>query len=150
MTTIIFARNAFYAIQHCKVLTSPKLLYKIDDDVLLESTDAFQAHLADLFQRDAIYAGSPVIGYPSHRNLWHGWHLGKCRSQALELIGCQAPVASRYADGGYGYALGSKALKELSYAFFTHQSFLNISSVKWMPIIGQIGPLTSLTPDKTA
>lgn len=111
------------------LVAAPRLIYKLDDDVLLNAADVFAAHLQDLIRNEVVYAGHPVAGFPNHRKFWHGWHLGKCQSRDLEAIGYQAPIASQYAEGGLGYALGRRSLEELAYAFFTHQAFLGIGTI---------------------
>lgn len=103
---------------------APALLYKLDDDVALSRWDDFRAHLEDLQGAGAVYAGHVVAGSPNHRKFWHGWHLQKCRDAALESMGYQAPIASAYAEGGFGYALAPAALDALAYAYFTHRAFL--------------------------
>jgi len=110
-------------------VAAPRLIYKLDDDVLMESAEVFHSHLHDLLRNDVAYAGHPITGFPNHRKFWHSWHLGKCRSQNLEAIGYQAPIASQYAEGGFAYALGRRSLEELAYAFFTHQAFLAIGTI---------------------
>lgn len=110
---------------------APRLVYKIDDDVRLEAPERFTNHIKELLVNDVDFAGHPVTGIHNHRNFWHGWHLGKNLNTRLEVIGCQSPIGKRYADGGFGYALGKRSLQELVYCFFTHQAFLAIDSIQF-------------------
>lgn len=121
--------KCLHAYTLLSLVATPRLIYKFDDDVLLDVADVFGSHLQDLLRNDVAYAGHPVMGFPNHRKFWHGWHLGKCRSRNLEGIGYQAPMGSQYAEGGFAYVLGSRSLEELAYSFLTHQAFFAIGTI---------------------
>jgi len=106
------------------MVAAPRLIYKFEDDIRLDSADLFRSHLHDLLRNDVAYAGHPVTGFPNHRQFWNGDHLGTCRNQNLDGLSYQAPIVSQYADGGFAYVLGRRGLEALAYAFVTHQAFL--------------------------
>ena len=111
------------------MVAAPRLIYKVEDDIRLDSADLFRSHLHDLLRNDVAYAGHPVTAFPNHRQFWHGDHLGQCRNQNLDDISYQSPIGSQYADGGFAYVLGRRGLEEFAYAFVTHQAFLAIDSI---------------------
>ncbi|WP_152669642.1 hypothetical protein [Synechococcus sp. GFB01] len=136
----------FYAL--LSSVSMPRLVYKLDDDVHLDDSDLFLTHIEDLLSRSIPYAGHVVSGWPHHRQMWHGWHLGKCLDKTFEAIGCQVPVASAFADGGFGYALAPQALEELSYAFFAHRASLEVPSIMYEDTtVGLFLQLAGIVPE---
>lgn len=122
-------RKLFYAYMLFDLLAPPRLLLKIDDDLILYNANKFRAALKQVIARQAPYAGRPV-GAARHEDQWHGWHLGKCADPVIETRGYQYPLPQTYASGGYGYALGPQGLAACSYMYLAMKEFFA------MPVIG--------------
>jgi hypothetical protein len=117
------------------MVSNPKLLFKVDDDIRLTDSRRFTYTLSQIANLNIMYAGVPISGINNHRKFWHGWHIGKCTDKYYETMGYQAPVPSQYADGGSGYWLGQESLQKLAYFYFTQQAFLDVRSILFEDVL---------------
>lgn len=122
-------RKLFYALMIVDLIGSPQLVIKIDDDIQLNDAPSFSALVSNILLTGHEYAGKPV-GFHSHADQWHGWHIGKCDSSAINGRGYSYPLPRSYASGGFGYALGPRALSA------TTKMYLSMKEFFAMPAIG--------------
>lgn len=121
-------RKLFFAYTLLSLLTSPEMVVKIDDNLILEHPSKFVASLDRVSEENAQYAGRRV-GAERHEIQWHGWHVGKCADPVIESRGYQYPLPRDYASGGYGYVLGSEGLKACSYMYLMMKEFFAMHAI---------------------
>lgn len=117
----------FTAVALAQLWLAPQQLVKLDDDLHLDDALAWNSGLKTLRRAGVAYAGRALNAH--HRNLLHGWHLGKCHEPALEGWGYQYPLPRGYAAGGSGYVLGETALAEMTYAYMAMRRFFAMPCV---------------------
>ncbi|MFC2970474.1 glycosyltransferase family 2 protein [Acidimangrovimonas pyrenivorans] len=122
-------RKLFYAYMLFDLLAPPRLLVKIDDDMILQNPGKFRACLDRVIAEQADYAGRRV-GAERHESQWHGWHIGKCADPVIDSRGYQYPLPRDYAAGGYGYVLAPRGLAACSYMYLAMKEFFA------MPVVG--------------
>lgn len=113
--------KVFYALLVLHLIGKPKLVIKLDDDLQLSNASEFQQFLDSVIEANHSYVGWKVGA--SHRNQWHGWHIGKCHDPSLEAKGFQYPLVSSYAAGGFGYILDHEMLADCVYMYMAMRSF---------------------------
>ncbi len=117
----------FTAVSLLWLLITPAQIIKVDDDLHLVNQECFMETLEDLRTRGIAYAGRAISSH--HRNLRHGWHIGKCYEHDLERLGYQYPLPRSYAAGGSGYVLGEEAIAEIGYAHLAMRQFFAMPCV---------------------
>lgn len=121
-------RKLFYAYMILDLLAAPRMVVKIDDDLILQDGEVFADCLQSVETKRSDYAGR-VVGQLGHQDQWHSWHIGKCSDPLLEERGYQYPLPRQYAAGGYGYILRPKGLSACSYMYLAMQAFFSMTSV---------------------
>jgi hypothetical protein len=121
-------RKLFYAYMLFDLLAPPKVLIKVDDNILLQTPAAFAACIDEVVASGVPYAGRRVGG-ARHDGHWHGWHIGKCTDPVIEARGYQYPLPRDYAAGGHGYVLSPKGLSACSYMYLAMKEFFAMRSV---------------------
>ena len=122
------ADKVFYAFLVLHLLTRPRLVVKVDDDLHLGDKERFQAFRDGLFHAEVAYAGHVLRG--QHFQMPQGWHQGKCRRHSLHRMGYQIPFPGSYADGGFGYVLGQSGLEACFRMFMSMRAFFELDSVQ--------------------
>ncbi|MDE4276428.1 glycosyltransferase family 2 protein [Phaeobacter gallaeciensis] len=121
-------RKLFYAYLLFDLLTTPELVVKIDDNILMQDAPAFAACLDRVAAAKVACAGRRVGG-ERHDGQWHGWHIGKCADPLIETRGYQYPLPRDYAAGGHGYVLGPEGLRACGYMYLAMQAFFAMPAV---------------------
>lgn len=122
------ADKVFYAYLLLYLLVRPSYVVKIDDDHHLSDLNRFQAYVVFIKSNDIAYSGHVLKG--QFFDMQQGWHVGKCTNRKLSGMGYQIPFPSTYADGGFGYILGSKGLLACARMYLSMQAFFNLNSVQ--------------------
>ena len=122
------ADKVFYSYFLLYLLVRPAYIIKIDDDHHLSDLSRFQTYLNFIKSNDIVYSGHVLKG--QHFDMQQGWHVGKCSNRKLSRMGYQMPFPSTYADGGFGYVLGSTGLLACTRMYLSMQAFFNLNSVQ--------------------
>ncbi|WBU62375.1 glycosyltransferase family 2 protein [Paracoccus albus] len=121
-------RKVFYAFTLIDLITSPRMILKLDDNLLLNNRDDLLRVLDRIETEDIAYAGRQV-GDRFHEKQWHGWHIGKCANGDIERRGYQFPLPTKYAAGGYGYVLNRRGMSACTYMYLAMKSFFDMNSI---------------------
>jgi len=122
------ADKAFYAYLVLHLLTSFRLVIKVDDDLHLADLERFNSFCESLHGSDASYVGHVLNA--RHPQMPQGWHQGKCQRRALHQMGYQIPFPACYADGGFGYVLGPAGVEACARMFLSMRAFFEMNSVQ--------------------
>ena len=122
------ADKVFYAYTVLALVAKPRLVVKLDDDHRLVDAAVFQRYLELLQQQNVQYSGRLLRA--RHYQQEQGWHVGKCSEPHLHRMGYQCPFPASYADGGFGYVLGSEALAACQYMYLSMKAFFNRQAVQ--------------------
>lgn len=115
-------RKTFMTFAIISIIAEVKAIFKCDDDISMTNRNRLNNAKLFIEQEDVQYAGL-ARSIDSHKQFYHGWHVGKCKNKAMHRRGIQIPLPRTYADGGLVYILKSKALREISYTYFSQRWF---------------------------
>lgn len=121
-------RKLFFAFMILDLIAQPDMVFKQDDDLLLDNQILFQDTLDRLGEKCYPVAGR-LVGSEFHKNQLHGWHIGKCSSERINKRGYQYPLPARYPAGGYGYLLRREGLKACTYMYLAMKEFFNMTAI---------------------
>ncbi len=120
-------RKVFYALTLTDLITAPRMILKLDDNLHLNNRDDLLRVLDRIGTEDIAYAGRKV-GDRAHEKQWHGWHIGKCANGDIERRGYQFPLPAQYGAGGYGYVLNRRGMAACTYMYLAMKSFFDMNS----------------------
>lgn len=118
----------FHAITLLGLISKPKCIIKIDDNLVLKDISEFSSGILPVINGEASYLGREV-GSQLHQSQWHGWHIGKCESEDIEDRGYQYPLPREYAAGGYGYVIGGAGIDACGYMYLAMRQFFLMRAV---------------------